>query len=251
MSDATQEHRRFPLAYAGALAGLIAITSLVLFFYVVALLIVFLKWAPQLYLVIFTAYVFSPVMLASLGCPAAVTMAVVSGPIHIVIRKSGLSGPWPYMVATTCITGLGYVIFFRLDPRTYGMAALIPVASIPCGLLLFYLTQPVRRPESVEMRDALIIATWCAAWFWWWISGPISRHDMFARYGLDLMTARQVIFREAALQGLPAFMMMGIVGGLVRIWHLRAGTIIAGAAWLIPVTFVILYYTAPLAPVTR
>jgi hypothetical protein len=159
------------------------------------------------------------------------------------IRLSGMTSRWLYVASTSIIIGGSYLLLFLSESRVYIFLPLVPIAAAPSGLFLHHLAQPRRSVPPVDDRDALIFATWIAAWIFFvafMSHTPESSYDPWRR--------RFEIAGLAWSSGLPAFLLCGFAAGIARLWSMRVGVVVAGLAWLIPALFVVGIYLTPLGP---
>ena len=222
--------RRLPLPYIAALAGLVAVTSATLVLAAVTSDILALAASAGWITEVFPA-----------ACALAVVVAIVLGlPLHALLRVSELTGRRVYIAATFIIVGGPYLWLFGPDwlnanIRTFAIqtSLLVPAAAFPGGLLFWHLAYRARSVPSFELRDALIIATWVAALLFLVTPYSIPVH-------VDDHRGR--ILQAAHDYGLSAFMLLGILAGLARLWNWRASLFAIAAAWFIAVAFAVMWY---------
>jgi hypothetical protein len=178
--------------------------------------------------------------LFNLAFACAIIVMVTTGPVlFILIHASGMTGRWAYIAGTSVIIGGCFCLLWMSDPRIYFVAVLVPVASVPSGLLFHRLAQPSRFLPPIDRRDTLIVAIWVAAFIYSLavFHIPMDWYDPGRR--------REDIARLAWASGLPAFWLGGIAAGLARLRSLRLGTAIAALTWLIPVGFIVAVLLTP------
>jgi hypothetical protein len=178
------------------------------------------------------------------ACALAVIVAIVLGlPLHALLRVSGLTGRRVYVAATFIIVGGPYLwllgpALLRADTRTPAIAfqtlLLVPAAALPGGLLFQHLAHRARSVPPFEIRDAFIIATWVAALLFLVVtpySIPVHVDDHRGR-----------ILQAAHDYGLAAFMLLGILASLARLWSWRVSLFVVAVAWFIPIAFAVMWY---------
>jgi hypothetical protein len=156
-------------------------------------------------------------------------MTALGPALDTLIRESGRTSRWLYVAGTSIIVGVCFLLlvlllFMSKDVKfapLIPIASLVPVASVPSGLLFHYLVQPARSIPPVDRRDALIIGTWIAAWTLFFVVSI----DIGARPRSDPDYARHEVVRLFLTIGVPAFMLCGIAAGFARLWNLRLGTV--------------------------
>jgi hypothetical protein len=221
--------KRLPLPYIAALAGLAAVTS--------ATLVLVVATTGTLVLTAREEWVMQTFPTA---CALAAIVAIVLGlPLHALLRVSGLTGRWVYVAATFIIVGGPYLwllgpALLRADTSTPAIAfLLVPAAALPGGLLFQHLAHRARSVPPFEIRDAFIIATWVAALLFLVTPYSIPVH-------VDDHRGR--ILQAAHDYGLAAFMLLGILAGLARLWSWRVSLFVITVAWFIPIAFAVMWY---------
>lgn len=245
MNAVKQQHHRLPLAYISALAGFVAVICPMAVLWAVGIASA-VGIAPGVPLLGPEAGLFFLGYLLLIPfCLAGVLVMIVTGvPLLAWVAAFGPASRWLYVAGTSIIIGGCYLFLLFLFPsRLDVFVPLVPIAAVPSGLFLHYLAQPARSIPPIDGRDALIVATWIAAWtlfFVFMYHTPESSLDPWRR--------RFEIAGLAWSSGLPAFMLCGFAAGLARLWSIRLGTVVAGLAWLIPAFCVVEIYGTPLGP---
>lgn len=221
--------KRLPLLYIAALAGLAAGASAMLVLAAVA------AWDERV------LWVFP------FACALAAAVAIVLGlPLHALFQVSGLTSRWVYVVGALIIVGVPYLwlswgMWLDVDTGTFAiqMSLLVPAAAVPGGLLFHGLAHRALSVPPFERRDAFIIATWVAAWLFLNIPAPMP-------LSMDEPNFHRDRFLNVAIfSGLPAFMLLGILAGLARLWNWRLGLFMTAAAWFIPIAVAVMYLATP------